>query len=142
MNTRLFDAIVEKNNIKHVFVGHDHNNDYGGTLNGIELAYGRKTGHGGYGPPQGMQRGARVIKLHEILNAETGSITMGVDHFVVQEDLTIVKNGDPTQRADQKQHMCGYPGTEGDWILEIGAILVAFILIIGLIVWLIFKGKI
>lgn len=49
-------------NTKGVFSGHNHNNDFIGKYLGISLAYGRKTGYGGYGP-KGLQRGARVIEL-------------------------------------------------------------------------------
>lgn len=48
-----------------MFAGHDHNNDFSGNYYGIDLVYGRKTGYGCYGPPPGMQRGARVIILKE-----------------------------------------------------------------------------
>lgn len=49
------------------FSGHDHNNDFAGIYeNGgksIILGYGRKSGYGLYGPPEGMNRGGRVIVL-------------------------------------------------------------------------------
>lgn len=44
-----------------VFSGHDHNNDYHGLLNGVDLAYVRKTGFGSYGPPISMRRGGRLL---------------------------------------------------------------------------------
>ena len=53
----------EVGNIVATFCGHDHNNDYWGDYYGIRLSYGRKTGHGGYGPPRYMQRGARVLEF-------------------------------------------------------------------------------
>lgn len=61
VNTGLFAAMLEMNNIRATFCGHDHNNDMSGDYMGIGLFYGRKTGHGGYGPPKDMQRGARVL---------------------------------------------------------------------------------
>ena len=36
--------------IQGVFVGHDHCNDFFVDFEGMLLAYGRKTGVGGYGP--------------------------------------------------------------------------------------------
>lgn len=60
-------------NIKGIFVGHDHNNDYWGDYNGIKLHFGRKTGHGGYGPPWYMRRGARVIQF---LADDDGNVEM------------------------------------------------------------------
>lgn len=61
VNTGLFSAMLMAKNIKATFCGHDHNNDFHGEYYGIELYYGRKTGYGGYGPPPGMQRGARIL---------------------------------------------------------------------------------
>lgn len=63
VNTGLFAAMHEMGDIKSVFCGHDHSNDYYGNYNGINLGYGRKTGYGGYGPPQGWKHGARVIEI-------------------------------------------------------------------------------
>lgn len=64
INSGLFASFVEKNDILGVFVGHDHNNDYVGTLADICLCFGRKTG---YTPAyhEVLERGARVIKLYE-----------------------------------------------------------------------------
>ena len=45
-----------------VFCGHDHVNNYHGEWQGIELAYGRVSGWGGYGPPD-WKRGGRLIEL-------------------------------------------------------------------------------
>lgn len=64
-NTGLFTAILEQKDIKSIWAGHDHKNDYHGILDGILLGYGRKTGYGGYSPNPSMQRGARVIELSE-----------------------------------------------------------------------------
>ena len=54
--------MVELKDVMGVFVGHDHENEYAGSLQGICLAYGRVTGLDGYG---NMARGARVIELTE-----------------------------------------------------------------------------
>lgn len=62
MNTGLFSALKEHRSVEWVSVGHDHNNDYYGEYDGINLAYGRKTGYGCYGP-EGMLKGARVFKV-------------------------------------------------------------------------------
>lgn len=45
-----------------VFCGHDHVNNYHGLWQGIDLAYGRVSGWGGYGPND-WQRGGRLITL-------------------------------------------------------------------------------
>jgi len=65
VNTGLYTAMTQMDDIKYVFCGHDHNNDYYGDYYGIYLGYGRKTGYGSYGPPWGWKHGARVIELSE-----------------------------------------------------------------------------
>jgi len=62
LNTGLFSAMKEANIAEWVTVGHDHNNDYYGNYNGINLAYGRKTGYGSYSSPV-LQHGARVFEV-------------------------------------------------------------------------------
>ena len=94
-NTQFFDVCKKQGNIKAMFCGHDHSNDYGGIYKGIELVYGRKTGYGGYGP-SGFQRGARIIYLREDKNG-----SFSYEHEIIQEDLSIVKNGEPTWQGDR-----------------------------------------
>lgn len=62
INSGMFNAMLEMKDIMGVFVGHDHENNYIGTLNGICLAYGCKTGLESYGK---LDKGARVIELYE-----------------------------------------------------------------------------
>ena len=64
INSGFFAAMLEAGDIMGVFVGHDHTNDYEGTLNGIRLCYGRGTGFDTYGK-EGFPRGAKVIVLAE-----------------------------------------------------------------------------
>ena len=80
-NSAPFKAFKE-GNIQATFVGHDHNNDFGGWYDGIELVYGRKTGYGGYGPAAGHERGGRVITLTETLR-EDGSVKVSRDNYIV-----------------------------------------------------------
>lgn len=77
VNSGLFAAFLERGDVIGAFCGHDHRNDYAATLHGIRLAYGRATGHGGYGRP-GFPRGARVIELREgVRGFETRVLTPG-----------------------------------------------------------------
>ena len=67
MNTGLVAAFKERcrssflltprGDVKSVFVGHDHANDCVIDFEGLLLGYGRKTGYGCYGPPEGYLRG-------------------------------------------------------------------------------------
>ncbi|AAK80750.1 3',5'-cyclic AMP phosphodiesterase CpdA [Clostridium acetobutylicum] len=63
-DTGLFSKLKEIGDVKGVFVGHDHTNDYWGSLDGIALCYGRKTGFNCY-DKEGFIKGARVIVLNE-----------------------------------------------------------------------------
>lgn len=62
LNSGLFAAMVEMGDVMGTFVGHDHDNDYCGTLHDIRLCFGRVTGYNTYGS---LPRGARVIRLQE-----------------------------------------------------------------------------
>lgn len=64
VNSGLFAAFLEMGDVRGVFTGHDHVNDFWGELHGIRLHYGRGTGCGAYGK-EGMLRGGRVIRLYE-----------------------------------------------------------------------------
>jgi hypothetical protein len=60
VNTGLFAALKEQPTVEWVSAGHDHNNDYYGSYQGINLAYGRKTGFGSYA---NITQGARVFEI-------------------------------------------------------------------------------
>lgn len=67
VNSGLFTAMVEMGDVMGTFVGHDHSNDYCGTLHGIRLCYGRSTRYVSY--VDGIRKdkfptGARVIRLN------------------------------------------------------------------------------
>jgi len=70
VDTGLFAAMKLVGNIKGIYVGHDHDNDFWGDYNGIKLHYGRKTGYGGYGPLL-FNRGARVLQFNTTGNDVT-----------------------------------------------------------------------
>ena len=48
--------------VRACFCGHDHVNDYGGTWSGIEMVYGRATGHAGYGADK-VKKGGKLITV-------------------------------------------------------------------------------
>jgi hypothetical protein len=62
INSGMYNAILESGDVMGTFCGHDHNNNYIGTLNNIALVYGCKTGKDSYGD---YDKGGRVIVLHE-----------------------------------------------------------------------------
>lgn len=65
INTGLFAAIKLYTNINHVFVGHDHNNNFTFTYKDIKLSYGNISGYGTYGH---LKRGFKLITLDKNLN--------------------------------------------------------------------------
>ena len=67
-NSGLFSAILERGDVKGVFVGHDHVNNYVGNYFGVVLGYSANTGFGTYGlggTENDRLRGARVFVLDE-----------------------------------------------------------------------------
>lgn len=62
VNSGLFTSLIEMGDVMGCFVGHDHDNEFIGTLYGKALAYGRVSGWDAYGD---FERGARLIELHE-----------------------------------------------------------------------------
>ena len=63
INSGLFSAFIDCKDVKGVFVGHDHDNDYVSYYNGIALGYGRFSG--GLNTYHTLCRGARVFELTE-----------------------------------------------------------------------------
>ncbi|MFT6242902.1 MAG: 3',5'-cyclic AMP phosphodiesterase CpdA [Akkermansiaceae bacterium] len=49
--------------VKACFCGHDHVNDFGGTWDGVEMVYGRATGHAGYGGDK-LKKGGKLITVN------------------------------------------------------------------------------
>jgi hypothetical protein len=87
LNTGFFAAMVEMGDIMGTFVGHDHGNDFWGTLHGIRLCYGRTTRNAYLNQP--FATGARVIQLTEGQRS--------FDTWLHLEDGTIIR--------DQPKHM-------------------------------------
>lgn len=62
LNTGTYAHILLNGDIKNVFAGHDHDNDFSFNLNGVSLHYGRVSGFNCYGD---LCRGAREIVLND-----------------------------------------------------------------------------
>ena len=73
-NTGLVDALLKESTVRHIFVGHDHDNDFTANWRGMNLYYGRITGYNAYGD---LPRGVRLIELTEA----------GVESRIVEEGL-------------------------------------------------------
>lgn len=67
-NSGLFAAVQERGDVKGIFVGHDHVNDYVGNYFGVTLGYSANSGFATYGlggPDNDRMRGARVFVVNE-----------------------------------------------------------------------------
>jgi len=106
VNTKFFEHIIKNGDITATFVGHDHNSDFGGWHQGVELVYGRKSGYGGYG----TLRGARVIKFKEYFNAQ-GKLSVTRSHYVIYENGTIGRTEPVHYREGPKQNSCATPNS-------------------------------
>ncbi|EEF47113.1 Phosphatase DCR2, putative [Ricinus communis] len=75
VNSGFFTAMVETGDVKAVFTGHDHLNDFCGQLNGIQLCYGGGFGYHAYGKA-GWSRRARVViaSLEKSQQGEWGAV--------------------------------------------------------------------
>jgi predicted MPP superfamily phosphohydrolase len=78
-NHGMFDAMKKSEDVKAVFVGHNHGNDFCCMKEGVYLCYGRHTGYGGYGR---WERGSRIIMLSQFgkqietwVRLESGRVT-------------------------------------------------------------------
>ncbi|GAB2554070.1 metallophosphoesterase family protein [Gracilibacillus alcaliphilus] len=60
VNTGLFTSMLLDKQVKGIFCGHDHDNDYEADYHGIKFCFGRVTGFNCYGE---LSRGGRVIEL-------------------------------------------------------------------------------
>lgn len=96
INSGFFAAMQEAGHTKGVFVGHDHINDFYGSLYGITLGYGRAAGYNTYGQDDYL-KGARIIMLDE--NNTDSFVT-----YVRLEDGTVIKNQqehEPERKKDE-----------------------------------------
>ena len=62
LNSGLYGAVLSRGDVRGMFVGHEHVNDYIGDYYGIKLAYDASIGYTTYG---GEQKGGRVIELNK-----------------------------------------------------------------------------
>ncbi|MFT8469886.1 MAG: metallophosphoesterase family protein [Oenococcus sp.] len=61
INSGLFYSLLQKENFKALFAGHDHDNNFTGSYKGIDLVYGNVSGYNTYGK---LARGYKLIELY------------------------------------------------------------------------------
>ena len=99
MNDGMFAAMVECGKMRGVFVGHDHINDFEGTLKGIRLCYGRGSGYQTYGY-ENYARGARIIDIDASADFKT-YIYLATGEMYEQDRCHRPKLMRKHQRADE-----------------------------------------
>lgn len=113
VNTGIWGALKEQKTIEWVSAGHDHDNDYYGLYQNINLAFGRKTGYGGYGPDH-FPRGARVF--------EVTKEPYGIETWVREDGGNVHKEVQASKRNlwEYPQTQCGGMKVAGnkkhDWV--------------------------
>lgn len=77
INNGEFESLKKHGDIMGLFVGHDHNNSFVRTLDGVSLGYTQGSGFNTYGP--GDKRGVRIFLLDEkdIRSFKTYTVTIG-----------------------------------------------------------------
>ncbi|CAH0514960.1 unnamed protein product [Peronospora belbahrii] len=88
MNLRLLSALSEINEIKAVFVGHDHVNEYCCLVDGVQLCYGGGAGFGRAYSAAGFSRRARVVEW-TVDSDERHVIRSWKRHF---DDINVVRS--------------------------------------------------
>jgi hypothetical protein len=81
VNTGLFSALVEMGDVKGVFVGHDHINEYCYKREGISLCYGGGAGFGASYGDSTFSRLARVIEWSYNGSSGVQTVTSWKRHF-------------------------------------------------------------
>jgi hypothetical protein len=100
-NSGLFSAMLERGDIKSVFVGHDHVNDYHGNFYGITLGYGANAGFGTYGLDGEERNRLRGVRIFNISEDNPDQIET---HMLYAHELGI--DMDPTQYNNHPPELC------------------------------------
>lgn len=101
VNSGFFEHVRKNGDISSMYVGHDHDNDFGGWYQDVEFVYGRKTGYASYG----NKHGARVIVLTEEYDKE-GNLMVNREHYVIDENGEIQESDVTRVRGGTKQDSC------------------------------------
>ncbi|GAM24494.1 hypothetical protein SAMD00019534_076690, partial [Acytostelium subglobosum LB1] len=121
-------TMIERQDIKGLYFGHDHANDFVGDYYGISMGYGRKSGYGSYAPKYTI--GARIIQIQERTNRLTTWIR-NVDGLVETQYHHL-----PNEQDAVARYCCGKRDNEysGYWGIFTG--LSGFLLLVScLIQW-------
>lgn len=99
-NSGMFAAMLQRGDVRGLFVGHDHINTYVGDYYGIQLGYGPGTGFGTYGlggAEENRLRGARVFHLDEHVEGTFAGTEL---RFAADYGIDLGESGQPGEPAD------------------------------------------
>ncbi|MFC5318015.1 metallophosphoesterase family protein [Brachybacterium alimentarium] len=99
-NSGMFAALLQRGDVKGLFVGHDHINTYVGDYYGIQLGYGPGTGFGAYGlggAEDHRLRGARVFHLDQSVEEVYAGTEL---RFAADYGIDLSEGGQPGEPAD------------------------------------------
>ncbi|TPV95953.1 MAG: hypothetical protein B7733_07295 [Myxococcales bacterium FL481] len=108
-NSGIFSAMVERGDIKGVFVGHDHINSYHGDFYGVLLGYGASAGFGTYGLSGDERHRLRGVRVFEINEADPSQIET---RMVFAHELG-VDTADANQYNNYPAELCQTPAAAG-----------------------------
>ncbi|OQR82298.1 hypothetical protein ACHHYP_16258 [Achlya hypogyna] len=107
----LFDTLIEMGDVKAMFVGHDHLNDYCAERQGISLCYGGGVGYGIAYNTAGSPRSARVVQWQQTSSREVistwtlrdGDYTKDELHlFVAENSKNTTTQKEPTTQTNHR----------------------------------------
>lgn len=93
-NSGLFAAALQRGDVKGIYFGHDHNNNYEGTYAGIKLGFDGALGFNSYGMDGDTEthrsfcRGCRVFDIPENNPSDYKSLFIRVSDYIDVEDMT------------------------------------------------------
>ncbi|KAK9054180.1 hypothetical protein SSX86_025258 [Deinandra increscens subsp. villosa] len=92
INSGFFSALVESGDVKGVFTGHDHINDFCGEMMGVKLCYGGGFGYHAYGKAGWSRRGRVVVaSLEKKLDGSWGAVKSIETYKRLDDDnLTVI----------------------------------------------------
>lgn len=99
-NSGMFAAMLQRQDVKGLFVGHDHVNTYVGDYYGIQLGYAPGTGFGPYGlggEEENRLRGARVFCLDESVEGVYAGTEL---RFAADYGIDLSPSAQPGEPAD------------------------------------------
>ncbi|MDD2269558.1 MAG: metallophosphoesterase family protein [Eubacteriales bacterium] len=93
-NSGMFTAVLQRGDVKGIYVGHDHNNNYEGTYAGVRLGFDGAMGFNSYGmdgeteTERSSCRGCRIFEINESDCANYKTRFIKVNDYINVEDLS------------------------------------------------------